>query len=185
EQHVTQGHGALGEAYPIYDGGDLWGRVKGVKEGDSPSFLYLIPTGLGDPERPWIDSWGGRFAPEAGSQRQFADGPGPESRWAPEAWKTVARWRPAFQNSFQARIDRCILPFASVNHEPIARVDGPAERTVRGGERVTLDASASSDPDGDGLKYSWEVDERTGSDAAALIRLEDAQSPTLTFRAPQ
>ena len=42
ETHI-HGHGSLGDLYPDYDGGDIWsrtlGRVRGIKEGDSPSFL--------------------------------------------------------------------------------------------------------------------------------------------------
>ena len=32
----------LARLYPDYNGGDPWGKVRGIKEGDSPSFLYLI-----------------------------------------------------------------------------------------------------------------------------------------------
>jgi hypothetical protein len=38
-----QGHGHLGEIYPIY----VWGV-----EGDTPSFLHLLPNGLSDPDVP-------------------------------------------------------------------------------------------------------------------------------------
>src|SRR5262249_11288067 len=56
-------HGPLGDLYPNYNGGDIWsaklGRVRGIKEGDTPSFLSLVPNGLGDPQRPGLGSWGG------------------------------------------------------------------------------------------------------------------------------
>jgi len=51
-RHIQQGHGPLGAAYP--DVG--WGM-----EGDTPSFLGLIPSGLGDPEHPEWGGWGGRY----------------------------------------------------------------------------------------------------------------------------
>ena len=35
--------------------------VRGIKEGDTPSFLSLVPNGLSDPVHPWLGSWGGRF----------------------------------------------------------------------------------------------------------------------------
>jgi hypothetical protein len=61
-------HGALGDLYPNYRGGDIWsgtlGPVRGIKEGDTPSFLSLVPNGLGDVRHPWLGSWGGRFAGE-------------------------------------------------------------------------------------------------------------------------
>lgn len=37
EENLRNGHGPLGSAYPNYDGGDIWGNVRGVKEGDTPS----------------------------------------------------------------------------------------------------------------------------------------------------
>ena len=75
-EEQIHGHGPLGDLYPNYDGGDIWsrtlGRVRGIKEGDTPSFLYLIPNGLGDPQRPWLGSWGGRFE---GAANRYADVP--------------------------------------------------------------------------------------------------------------
>ncbi|WP_375604688.1 nucleoside hydrolase-like domain-containing protein [Isosphaera pallida] len=32
-----------------------------MKEGDTPSFLALLPNGLTDLERPVLGGWGGRF----------------------------------------------------------------------------------------------------------------------------
>ena len=65
EAHI-QGHGALGDLYPDYDGGDIWsrtlGRVRGIKEGDTPSFLSLSPTAWATRNGP---GWG---AGEAGSR---------------------------------------------------------------------------------------------------------------------
>ena len=50
--HIQQGHGALGAAYP---------DVAYGMEGDTPSFLALIPNGLNVPERPDWGGWGGRY----------------------------------------------------------------------------------------------------------------------------
>lgn len=50
--NIQQGHGPLGAAYP-----DV---AYGV-EGDTPSFLSLIPNGLNDPEHPDAGGWGGRY----------------------------------------------------------------------------------------------------------------------------
>ncbi|MGN6423912.1 MAG: nucleoside hydrolase-like domain-containing protein [Asticcacaulis sp.] len=51
-KNIQQGHGALGAAYP--DVG--WGM-----EGDTPSFLALIPNGLSVPDHPDYGGWGGRY----------------------------------------------------------------------------------------------------------------------------
>lgn len=46
--------GPLGACYPNFEF---------LMEGDTPTFLYLIPNGLGDPEHPEWGSWGGRYDP--------------------------------------------------------------------------------------------------------------------------
>lgn len=51
-QNIQQGHGPLGAVYPDV----AWGM-----EGDTPSFLYLIPNGLNNPEHPEWGGWGGRY----------------------------------------------------------------------------------------------------------------------------
>ena len=50
--HIQQGHGPLGAAYP---------DVAYGMEGDTPSYLSLIPNGLNAPERPDWGGWGGRY----------------------------------------------------------------------------------------------------------------------------
>ena len=51
-EHIQQGHGPMGAAYP---------DVAYAMEGDTPSWLGLIPNGLSDPERPDWGGWGGRY----------------------------------------------------------------------------------------------------------------------------
>jgi hypothetical protein len=47
--NIQQGHGALGAVYP--DAMHLW-------EGDTPTYFYLMPNGLSDPEQQWQGGWG-------------------------------------------------------------------------------------------------------------------------------
>jgi len=51
-QNIQQDHGPLGSLYP---------DVAYGMEGDTPSFLSLIPNGLNEPEHPDWGSWGGRY----------------------------------------------------------------------------------------------------------------------------
>jgi hypothetical protein len=68
---------------------------------------------------------------------------------------TIWRWREAYQNDFAARMDWSIKSYKEANHPPVARLKGNNEITLRVGESITLDASDSSDPDGDNLKFQW------------------------------
>ncbi|MGK9476431.1 nucleoside hydrolase-like domain-containing protein [Melioribacter sp. OK-6-Me] len=52
EQNIQQGHGPLGALYPDVSYG---------MEGDTPSWLMLIPNGLNVPEHPDWGGWGGRY----------------------------------------------------------------------------------------------------------------------------
>jgi hypothetical protein len=51
-RHIQQGHGPLGAQYP---------DVAYGMEGDTPSWLNLLPNGLSDPEHPEWGGWGGRY----------------------------------------------------------------------------------------------------------------------------
>jgi len=51
-QNIQQNHGPLGAVYPDV----AWGM-----EGDTPSFLSLIPNGLNNAEHPEWGGWGGRY----------------------------------------------------------------------------------------------------------------------------
>ena len=154
-------HGSLGDLYPNYNGGDIWsaklGRVRGIKEGDTPSFLALVPNGLFDPERPWLGSWGGRFGGEGRRPADLADVDLPTSGDPDPRMSSVYRWRPAFQADFAARMDWCIKPFAGANHPPVVRIRGEREPKAKAGSTVDLDAGGTTDPDGDGLDFAWGV----------------------------
>ena len=67
-ENIQQGHGPLGAAYPDVS----WGM-----EGDTPSWLNLIPDGLSDPEHPDWGGWGGRYElykPDFASQKKGGSG---------------------------------------------------------------------------------------------------------------
>ena len=152
--------GPLGAVYP---------ETKFLMEGDTPSFLYLIDNGLGSPEHPDWGSWGGRYEnytppfqkwflqPE--TRPMWADAVdealGADGRWHTGNKVTIWRWREAFQNDFAARMDWTIKPYDQANHPPKLRLAHPNSLTAKAGDRVTLSARPSSDPDGDQLSYRW------------------------------
>lgn len=162
DTHIRAFHGTLGAAYPMYDGGDPWGRVQGMKEGDTPSLLYLAANGLGEPEHPEWGSWGGRFCQTTG--RCYEDAEDVVDGKA-SARATVYRWREAYQNDFQARMDWCVRGYKECNHAPaaVAMAEIPEGAGLHPGETVRLNAGASYDPDGDELSFRWEVYREAGT----------------------
>jgi len=146
ETNIRTGHGPLGALYPNYNGGDIWssrlGRVQGIKEGDTPSFLGLIGNGLNLPDRLDLGGWGGRvvnFEDAADTDVAAPDDPDP-------LISAVYRWRGASQADFQARLDWCVRSPAEANHPPKVKLK------VNGRQ---LDARGSTDPDGGTLTYEW------------------------------
>ncbi len=150
ERHV---HGPLKRVYPA----GAHEKV-GVKEGDTPSFLYLVPNGLSDPKQPEQGNWGGRFV-RSGRGHEYIPAPDLlDDR--PDLLAAIHRWRPAYQNAFEARFDWCVLPFDRANHGPVAHCNGDTSLRVlhvpaAPGARVQLSADGSFDPDGDRLEYRW------------------------------
>ena len=155
---VLTGHGPLGALYPT-------NTTHWQKEGDTPTFLYLVPTGMNDPDQPTWGSWAGRYG-------QNENYPGRPYYWANQfdAWNgttnrdnTLARWAASLQNDFRARLDWCVKPRAEANHPPVVKIAGATRRSIAPGARVELSADGSSDPDGDTLSYRWEYYPEAGS----------------------
>ena len=181
DTHVRTGHGPLGALYPP----KTWTAPNPhstLKEGDTPSWFYFLPTGLGDPAHPEWGSWGGRFqkTPE-GVYRDAHDTVGKETHARASVW----RWRPHFQNHFQARMDWCVKPRAEANHAPIAVCNGDATQGVlktaaAPGASTKLTAAGSRDPDGHTLSYRWWVYKEAGTvRSEAKLSAPDGQETVL------
>ncbi len=188
--NVVNGHGPLGAGYPIVNQNpDTSRNTSGVKEGDTPSWFYLLPNGLSDPDEPTWGGWGGRFKLDAGEH--YIDGQDKHfsgtSNVATQRKWTVARWREAYQNDFAARMDWA-AGFSDANHNPIAHLNGDDTDDVlkliaTPGGTVNLSAIGSSDPDGDTLLYKWWVYEEAGSYVGSLT-LTDADMAQTSLLIP-
>jgi hypothetical protein len=147
-----------------------------IMEGDTPAFLNLIGNGLEGHRSPSWGGWGGRYIyrrPAGEAQAIWTQGGdafartdsrdaviGVDSRVHVSNQATIWRWRQAYQHDFSARMDWTIKPFAQANHPPAVVVDGqdglaPVFIDAEVGKPVTLDASASRDPDGQPLRFRW------------------------------
>jgi len=152
-----QGHGNLGKAYPTYK----WGV-----EGDTPSFLNVLPNGLHDPDHPEQIGWAGCF-------RRGICPDSLTTAWTnwQQPQKDLSRsyeerFYPATFNDFAARIGWAEKGVG--NRNPFAIVNGwKGTKNIavkaRPGKTITLDASQSSDPDGDNLSFKWWIQRDAGN----------------------
>lgn len=183
----VQGHGQMGAVYPRYKYG---------VEGDTPSFLHVMPNGLNDPDDPEQVGWGG--------YHQF--GMSPDS--ITDAW---TNWQPS-QKSISRRYEEHFYPdefndFAARmqwaaegkgNRNPVVIVNGikglqPVVIKAVAGKTVKLNATQSYDFDNDQLKFHWWQQPEAGtyrqkisvhttdSDCLEIAIPKDAQGKSLHF----
>lgn len=175
-ERKIQGHGAMGGVYP---------KFKFGVEGDTPSFLHVMPNGLNDPEDPTQVSWGGyhewnicrdslSYAYNNYQEPVHSISNAYEQKFYPDEF-----------NDFAAR-----MQWASEgkgNKNPIVRIDGkgglePIRVEARPGSSLSFDAGASSDPDGDALSFNWWFQQF--ADGGLLPSLEGASIPEVRFTVP-
>ncbi len=116
-------------------------------EGDTPSYLHVIPTGLRSEEDPTFGGWGGRF------KRDGEIWLSTDVRGAPV--HSIGRWATDFQNDWAARADWCVSEYDDANHAPDVTLTHATRLTGKPGTSLELNASPSTDPDGDTLSYQW------------------------------
>jgi len=174
--HIQQ-HGNLGRLYPKYK----WGV-----EGDTPSFLHIMPNGLSYPDIPTQVSWSG----------YFAFGPGRDSKTASytnasgEPHQIFSRYfdyfYPAAFANFAARMDWAQK--GTGNRNPVViigknREIQPIEMIGKSGEIIRLDASKSLDPDGDTLRFRWWIIPEAGT-YPGPVTLDNRESDIVTLHIP-
>ncbi|MFN8003512.1 MAG: DUF1593 domain-containing protein, partial [Acidobacteriota bacterium] len=195
DKHIRS-KGPLGALYP---------QVKFLMEGDTPSFLYLINNGLGDPEHPDWGSWGGRYELYTPRLRKWHSEPetrplwtdaedevmSVDGKWHTSNKATIWRWRTAYQNDFAARMDWTIKPYQEANHPPVAKLAHANRLSAKSGERVNLSAAGSTDPDGNALSYEWIYYGEPGTfvisngRTGAPFKIEDANKSEAWLTAPK
>lgn len=170
KRDLLTGHGPLGALYPTNTG------LSPQKEGDTMSFLYLVPTGMNDPQQPTWGSWAGRYGlneKEAPRPYYWAN---QKDRWEGTTHRdnTLKRWAVALQNDFRTRLNWCVAPVGRANHapQPHCQEDGSGKilfAKAPAGKPCALSAAGSSDPDGDRLRYHWYVYPEAGTYAGTPV----------------
>jgi hypothetical protein len=98
-------------------------------------------------------------------------------------FKPLWRWLDAVQNDFAARADWCVKDFAHANHHPVVRLTStPLDQTTRPGQSITLDASPTTDPDGNALTFRWWHCAEAGTYAGPA--LPDTNAAKATIKIP-
>ena len=178
QQHASniQGKGALGKEYPDYK----WGV-----EGDTPSFLYVMPNGLNDPEDPYQAGWAGYH------ERGLC----PDSlttAWT--SWEEPVRsisigykkrFYPDELNDFMARMQWADEGQGNRNPRIVISSDdnglSPICIKTKAGDTIQLDASKSEDPDGDALTFLWWLQPEIGK---GKVQITSPTTPTTTVKIP-
>lgn len=172
-----QKHGNLGNVYPTYK----WGV-----EGDTPSFLHVLPNGLHDPDESRQTGWGGYF--EWGMSRDGITScySNADKRVKGISDKYERYFYPAAFANFAARMDWA--KEGKGNRNPVVIVNKKKGRDVihispQAGKTVRLDASGSYDPDNDRLSFRWWVMPESGIYTGKL-EIRNENDPCITIVVP-
>lgn len=156
-QQYIQNSSALGSIYPNYK----WGV-----EGDTPSFLYVMPNGLSDPNDPHQANWGGyhTFGLSPDEQTNAWTSWEPTQKRITEDYKR--RFYPDELNDFCARMQWA--QDGKGNHNPEVYINGkhssrPLVLKVKAGKKLRLSAKQTVDADKDKLTYQWWQQPEAGS----------------------
>jgi hypothetical protein len=173
-----QGHGNLGAIYPEFK----WGV-----EGDTPSFLYVLPNGLSNPEMPAQANWGGYFEWKQGQDSAtYCYTNNKKSSVYDACTKWVSYFYQANFNDFAARMDWA--KDGKGNRNPLVIINGDSTLDVltiqcSQGACVTLDASDSYDPDNDQLVFKWWSLSEAGTYKGSL-NITNANSKSTVINVP-
>ena len=181
-QQYIQGHGALGHEYPNYK----WGV-----EGDTPSFLYVMPNGLNDPEAPHQCGWAGYHerglcadslttAWTSWQEPVRSISVGYKQRFYPDELNDFCarmQWAAKGKGNHNPQVAVCVLNGSAVGDSSIA----PLRITAKAGDTIRLDASKSFDTDGDALSFLWWQQPEIGK---TKITINQSDQSIATLRIP-
>ena len=192
KEHIMNGHGDLGKIYPVrilHDPGNV--RLCYHEGGGTTGWMGLVNKGLYDIDHPSWGGWAGRFSaekvtnywsrhksirPDEEKVAPFYVHRGVSDHWVDpqdgkvynSVYASLYRWREGMYNDEIARFDWCVKSYEEANHHPVAAFNGDRSDTIfrlkaKIEDVISVDASASSDPDADELIYKWWIYEEAGT----------------------
>jgi hypothetical protein len=209
-EHIIAEHGHLGRLFPLR----LFhsGRLLFLEGGGTIPWMGLVQKGVADIDHPHWGGWSGRYTKEKVKHvwSRHEDIKVDEQDYAPfhvycdasDEWTDpetgthyhsnyapVWRWRRSMFNDFKCRMDWCVESFDKANHHPKAIINGDDSdnilfRKARAGEMIQLDASSSTDPDGDSLSYLWWMYRESGT-YDQNIPIHHAHKSNVTIMIPE
>lgn len=163
---------------------DLCDLYTTPKEGDTGSFMHLLPVGINIKDHPEFGGWSGRYGFNT-NLNGWQCSSGQTDNWLGTTSRdnTLIRWGGSasnkkavdITNDFRVRAqwgDKS--SYSQSNHPPIVNINGkegfaPTEYIeAKAGSKIPLDASASSDPDNNSLRYEWVVYNEISEKGATL-----------------
>lgn len=205
-EHIKENHGWLGSLYPY--------RNRFIEGGGTIPWMGLAFPGLSNPEKLHWGGQSGRFSSERrknvyslfpsirNDEKTYGDFYMFDSDSQIETWtdpvdgqeysgKEVAVWRfrRSMFNDFRARMDWCVAEYDQANHNPIAGVNGDTSNAIihleaKAGATINLDASSTTDPDGDSFSLLWWNYVEAGTYADEVI-LSSSTSESISVTIPQ
>lgn len=170
-----QGKGEMGKVYPTFK----WGV-----EGDTPSFLHLMPNGLNNPDEPEQVGWGG----------YHVFGISPDS--ITNAWTNWQEYEKRISDSYEKRFypdefnDFAARMAWAANGEgntnPVIVINGrkgiaPFELMTNTGNTVTINASKSYDDEDNNMTFRWWQQPEIG----IPIVIGDSDTPIAKIKIPK
>ncbi len=214
DENVRRNHGALGALFPKRQFGERFAYMEGGGTipwmGLVPSGLggWSEPTWggwSGRYTRDKVKNAPSKYAIIRPDEEQYrpwyvhTDHSGIEDSWTDPADGTlyksvyagVWRWRTAMWNDLKARADWCVKSYEAANHHPRAVLNGDATDSIlevfaKPGERLTFNASGSTDPDGDAVEFSWyDYPEAGRKPWGGPLALDNVDAPSISLSVPE